>query len=110
LTGYFQTYSEAAYDPQGNYRYTEPGAFVDDSWKVSRKLTINLGFRWEYMMAMYSASDNLANFVPALYDPAKAVKINSSGQVVPNSVTSITGCSVWGMGKCRECLDCSELQ
>ncbi len=85
LTGYFQTYTEAAYDPVGHYRYTEPGAFVDDSWKVSRKLTINLGVRWEYMMAMYSAADNLANFVPSLYNPATAVKINSSGQVIAGS-------------------------
>ena len=36
LLGNFQTYTEAAYDPMGHYRYTEPGAFVDDSWKVSR--------------------------------------------------------------------------
>ena len=60
LLGYFQTYTEAAYDPMGHYRYTEPGAFVDDSWNVSRKLTVNLGLRYEYMMALYSTVNNLA--------------------------------------------------
>jgi len=85
LLGNFQTYTEAAYDPMGRYRYTEPGAFLDDSWKVSRKLSVNLGLRYEYMMAMYSTVDNLANFVPSLYNPAQAVKVNSSGQVVPGS-------------------------
>ena len=59
LLGNFHTYTEAAYDPMGNYRYTEPGAFVDDSWKASRKLSINLGLRYEYMMAMYSTANNL---------------------------------------------------
>ena len=41
----------------GHYRYTEPAAFVDDSWKVSRKLSVNLGLRYEYMMAMYSTAE-----------------------------------------------------
>ena len=83
LLSNYQTYSEAQYDPIGRYRYTELGAFVDDSWKVFRKLTINPGFRWEYMASTYSAADNLANFVPSLYYAAKAVKITSTGQVEP---------------------------
>ncbi len=85
LLGNFQTYTEAAYDPEGHYRYTAPGAFVDDSWRVSSKLTVNLGFRYEYMEALYSTADNLANFVPSLYNPATAVKITSAGLVVPGS-------------------------
>jgi hypothetical protein len=85
LTGNFNTYTEAQYDPMGYYRYTEPSAFVDDTWKVSRKLSLNLGLRYEYFMTMYSQIDNLTNFVPALYNPAQAVKINSKGQIVPGS-------------------------
>ena len=69
LLGNFQTYTEAAYDPMGHYRYTEPGAFVDDSWHVSRKLSVNLGLRYEYMMSLYSTVGNLANFVPSLTIP-----------------------------------------
>ena len=82
LLGNFQTYTEAQYDPMGKYRYTEPAAFVDETWKASRKLSINLGLRYEYMMAMYSAVNNLSIFNPALWNPAKAVTVNSSGQVV----------------------------
>jgi hypothetical protein len=85
LLGNFQTYTEAAYDPMGHYRFTEPGAFVDDSWHVSRKLTINVGVRYEYMMSLYSTVNNLANFVPSLYNPAQAVKVTSSGLVVAGS-------------------------
>ncbi len=85
LLGNFQTYSEAAYDPMGHYRYTEPGAFIDDSWRVSRKLTVNLGLRYEYMMALYSTVNNLSNFVPSAYNPAQAVTVSSSGNVVANS-------------------------
>lgn len=85
LLGNFSSYTEAAYDPIGFYRYTEPAVFVDDSWKVSSKLTVNLGLRYEYMMAMYSQANNLTDFVPSMYNPAQAVTVNSSGNVVPGS-------------------------
>ena len=98
LVGNFQTYTEAAYDPMGHYRYTEPGAFLDDSWRVSRKLTVNLGLRYEYMMAMYSAADNMAMFVPSLYNRAQAVTVNSSGLVVPGSGNITNGLQRVGNG------------
>jgi hypothetical protein len=86
LLGNFLTYSEAGYDPMGKYRYTEPAAYIDDTWKVSRKLSIDLGLRYEYMMAMYSTADNLSEFVPALYNQAQAVKYDSTGSfIVPGS-------------------------
>src|SRR5579872_522889 len=85
LTGNFATYTEAAYDPMGHYRYTEPAAFVDDIWKVNNKLSINLGLRYEYMMAMYSTVNNLSEFVPSLYNTAQAVTVTSSGNVVAGS-------------------------
>jgi hypothetical protein len=37
------------------------------------------------MQPMYSTANNLTDFVPSLYDPSKAVKVNSSGQIVPGS-------------------------
>jgi len=85
LLGNFNTYTEAAYDPMGKYRYTEPAVFVDDSWKLTRRLSLNLGLRYEYMMAMYSTADNLSEFVPSLYKASQAVQVNSLGQVVPNT-------------------------
>src|SRR5581483_2831460 len=75
----------AAYDPIGYYRYTEPSVFVDDAWKVTRRLSVNLGLRYEYYMTMYSTINNLSNFVPSLYNPAQAVTINSKAQIVPGS-------------------------
>jgi hypothetical protein len=85
LLGNFQIYTEAAYDPMGKYRYTEPAAFISDSWKASRKLSIDLGLRYEYMMAMYSAVDNLSLFDPSRFNQAQAVKMTSTGGVVPGS-------------------------
>jgi len=85
LLGNFYSYTEAAYDPMGKYRYTEPAAFIDESWKATRRLTLNFGLRYEYMMAMYSTVNNLAEFVPSLYNPAQAVRIDSTGNIIPGS-------------------------
>ncbi len=98
LLGNFQTYTEAAYDPMGHYRYTEPGVFFDDSWKVSRKLTVNIGVRYEYMMSQYTTADNLANFVPSLYNPAQAVTVTSGGLVVAGSGNIYNGLQRAGSG------------
>ncbi|HXS94715.1 MAG TPA: carboxypeptidase regulatory-like domain-containing protein [Candidatus Limnocylindrales bacterium] len=91
LLGNFNTYTEAAYDPMGRFRYTEPSVFAEDNWKVSRKLTLDLGIRYEYMMAMYSTVNNLVDFVPSLYNPAQAVTVNSKGQLVPGSGNILNG-------------------
>jgi hypothetical protein len=85
LLGNFNTYTEAQYDPIGYYRYWEPAAFFDDDWKVTRNLSINFGVRYELYQTMYSQLDNLTNFVPSLYNPAQAVKVDSKGKIVPGS-------------------------
>jgi hypothetical protein len=85
LLGNFRTYSEASADPIGFFRFSQPGAFVQDSWRVNRKLSIDFGVRWEWLQPWYTQANNMANFVPALYDLSKAVKITSAGTVVPGS-------------------------
>jgi hypothetical protein len=85
LLGNFRTYTEASADPMGFFRFWQPGAFVQDSWKISRTLSIELGLRWEHMSPWYTDANNMANFVPALFNQSQAVTINSKGRVVPGS-------------------------
>jgi hypothetical protein len=72
---------EVAVNPQGKYpgqavslpvgppnfsrsnRYTEWAAYVQDAWKFNRRLTLNLGLRYEYFGVQHDANPNLdSNF------------------------------------------------
>ena len=81
LLGNFRTYSEQALDPVGFFRFTQTEAFVADSWKVSRKLSLELGMRYQFGQPIYTQANNLANFDPSLYDPAQAVTILANGNI-----------------------------
>jgi hypothetical protein len=79
LLGNFRTYTEQALDPLGFFRFSQYEAFAADSWKVNRKLSLELGMRWQYGLPIYTQANNLANFDPARYDPAQAVTIFPTG-------------------------------
>ena len=81
LLGNFRTYSEQALDPMGFFRFSQYEAFVADSWKVTPRFSLELGVRWQYGLPIYTQANNLANFDPSRYDPAKAVTILANGNI-----------------------------
>jgi hypothetical protein len=50
------------------WRDVEP--YAGDSWKVSRRLTLDYGFRWSFILPEYMDDNHLSGFLPSLYDPA----------------------------------------
>lgn len=72
LLGYFQTYTEvtARVNYQPINKVTE--WYVQDSWKVNRKLTLDYGVRFTYDIPPYQKKNVAANFDAALYDRSKA--------------------------------------
>jgi Carboxypeptidase regulatory-like domain/TonB dependent receptor len=40
------------------------GTYINDDWKVTPKLTVNLGLRWDFFGLVFEHHSNQANFVP----------------------------------------------
>lgn len=98
LLGRFRTYNEASADPMGFFRFSQYEAFLQDSYKVSSRLSLELGLRWQHAGPMYTQANNMTNFVPSLYNPANAVSFNSAGTIVPNSGNRFNGLIAAGNG------------
>ncbi len=52
-----------------NVRRDALALFVQDDWKATRRLTLNVGLRWSGDTAVTEAQDRVANFNPQLPDP-----------------------------------------
>jgi hypothetical protein len=52
-----------------HYRYNEPAFFIADTWKVTRRLTVTPGLRWEYFGVFHSPGSEKSldsNFYPGM--------------------------------------------
>ncbi|HLN04340.1 MAG TPA: carboxypeptidase regulatory-like domain-containing protein [Bryobacteraceae bacterium] len=50
-------------------RWWNPAFYVTDDWKVSRRLTLNLGFRWDIIGGLYELNHRSSGFDPTLPNP-----------------------------------------
>ncbi len=91
LLGNFRRYSEAQSDPTGFFRFWQIESFVSDNWRVSKDLSVEAGVRYTWHQPIYTQSNNMANFDPAYYDPARAVTMNRNGTLVPGSGDPFNG-------------------
>ena len=76
LLGYFNTYAELATkrpDLQPIRRATE--WYVQDSWKVSKNLTLDYGVRFAYDLKVYDKTNVGGNFEPALYNRSQTATL-----------------------------------
>jgi hypothetical protein len=69
--------------------------YAQDDWKVTRRLTANIGMRFEHYPKPYNSQFGMAVFNPAKYDPNAAPGVNTgvSWHSIDSSVPS-TGSSV----------------
>lgn len=81
LLGNFASYSEADAGAFGYGRFKNVEWFVQDNWKVSRRLTLDYGLRFYWIQPNYSAPDNVAGFTPDRYQPGKSPQLYQAARV-----------------------------
>ncbi|MGE5056381.1 MAG: carboxypeptidase regulatory-like domain-containing protein [Acidobacteriota bacterium] len=102
LLGYSQQYTENAVQDTGHWNNVSYGVYAQDTWRVNRRLTLNLGLRWDGMPHTYEVNHQSANFYPNLYNAANAARFwdDGSGNICsgPASSTANFGCAAASPG------------
>ncbi|PYX34217.1 MAG: hypothetical protein DMG81_20225, partial [Acidobacteria bacterium] len=88
LLGMSNNYQEQAFKGVGHWNAISPAAYIQDNWRATQRLTLNLGLRWDGIPHTYEANNNMANFYPNRYNPAQApvfVPGSNDTQIDPSS-------------------------
>jgi hypothetical protein len=76
LLGQADSYSQPNKDTIPHLRYVNFETYVQDDWKVTPRLTFNLGVRYSYFPSPTDSNNTLVNFIPGLYSAANAPPID----------------------------------
>jgi hypothetical protein len=74
--GLYSNYAELGQRNFTEWRSLATDVFVQDSWKPTSQLTVEGGLRWVFWPPWYSTTNNIANFDPRFFDPAKEPIVN----------------------------------
>lgn len=104
LLGNYTSASQTRGIYYGSFRFFSTEAFVQDSWKLTKNLTLEYGIRWAYEGPTYTRGKYLQSyFEPNLYDRSQSVRINTqpgvlNGSIIPGSGNAFNGLVLEGTG------------
>ncbi|MBI4909487.1 MAG: TonB-dependent receptor [Acidobacteria bacterium] len=91
--GIFQTYAEATNRVILSFRQHAVEWFAQDTWRATRRLTLEIGMRFHHLTPIFMRSNALTSFAPERYDPRQAVQLVRPARVnnVRVGVHPVTG-------------------
>jgi outer membrane receptor protein involved in Fe transport len=99
LLGNFSNYTEGEQDQEWRARFWQYEFYAQDNWRVTPKLTLDAGVRYNIMAPLYSALNNFSSFDLKRYDPAHAPRVLASdGSLVPGTGSPTNGIVIFGDG------------
>nr|MBA3440359.1 carboxypeptidase regulatory-like domain-containing protein [Pyrinomonadaceae bacterium] len=81
LLGNFRNYSEIQRPIPTFFITNQFETYLTDNWKAHPRLSLEYGVRYQHIKPLFAEADNLTNFDPALYDPARAVTLRPNGTI-----------------------------
>ena len=100
MLGVMSSYLESDIRLPLRARYYNFEWFMQDNWRVTKRLTLDLGVRFYHIDSTTSAHSKLASFEPSLYDPAKSAKLIQP-YIAPGTTARVRAQS--GHGRDRAC-------
>ena len=73
--GVCTSFTQASNFLMGEYRYTNFEMYVQDTWKVSRRVTLDLGLRSYLVQPTFDQGLQTSTFWSTKYDPSQSVKL-----------------------------------
>ncbi|HZD30620.1 MAG TPA: TonB-dependent receptor [Candidatus Angelobacter sp.] len=82
LLGLSNNYSENALQDSQNWNANSYALYIQDNWRATRRLTLNLGLRWDGIPHTVNPQGQVSNFYPNLYVPGNAPTWLTPGLVI----------------------------
>jgi hypothetical protein len=103
LSGVLESYYEGNKYGKGYYRSTNFEPYIQDDWKVTPRLTVNLGVRYYLFTRNRERYFQKSGFYPERFDPARAPLRDDDGFLIPGSgdifpLDPVTGGGVFTFG------------
>jgi hypothetical protein len=70
LLGNFNNLGQSSAITVGQFRFNDVESYFQDTWKVTRRLSLVLGLRYIYTTPTYAQGNNMTNFNPFAFNPA----------------------------------------
>ncbi len=74
-------YTQSSLSPTANINENMVELYLQDEWRATRRLTVNMGIRYSFFGQPYDIGDELSNFDPATYSTVNAETISSTGSL-----------------------------
>ncbi|MGH9936630.1 MAG: TonB-dependent receptor plug domain-containing protein, partial [Blastocatellia bacterium] len=75
LLGVYNSYLQASVKVKQSYFYQDISYYAQDTWKITPRVTLDLGMRFSYYEPYHNIIGPESYFNPSLFDPSKAQRI-----------------------------------